>query len=457
MTPDDWDILSECIIQGKCALVLGPEVPFDAPKEVGVKGIKGTCASALRDHLRSELIRWKNLTEEQAKELPTTLAAIAQIYEDIGSNSGDMSLKSKAGDFYRQNKLKPSEAHTKIADLPFSVILSACHDDLLIEAMGKLKHRKRPQPYYYKLGEINTETPIFDKISVKSPLIYHFFGHYINNRQLILSENNLLDFLIKAYSGEPKLLDEVVIKLNKCNSLLFIGFDIEDWYLRIILKALVRFLDKDGNKKTGYALEPYRCVVKREYNPTVLFYGRGTPIRICDELDLLSFIEKLNDNLAEKGWSIDNTRNVGPKVFISHASEDEELARYICEYLKKDIFRPWIDAELRGGEIHQEIIAQKIQESDFVVALATPNLTEKILNDTGSYVGQEISLANKRVNTPECPFLIPLLANGQVVDNLIRPLKDKTVRYLRKDCRDDDLAALADYLWEKYPGNRTKL
>jgi predicted nucleotide-binding protein len=47
-----------------------------------------------------------------------------------------------------------------------------------------------------------------------------------------------------------------------------------------------------------------------------------------------------------------------PKVFISHSSEDNEVARKLAEYLRKDSAEVWIDyARIEGGESLPEVIS----------------------------------------------------------------------------------------------------
>ena len=61
--------------------------------------------------------------------------------------------------------------------------------------------------------------------------------------------------------------------------------------------------------------------------------------------------------------------------------------------LRKADFDPWLDtAELRGGDLWDERVADEINAADFTLVLYSPALCRK----TDSYVNKEIHLARER-------------------------------------------------------------
>ena len=82
-----------------------------------------------------------------------------------------------------------------------------------------------------------------------------------------------------------------------------------------------------------------------------------------------------------------------PRVFISYAREDRDLANMTFDALQKAHFDPWLDtAELRGGDLWDERVPDEINAADFTLVLYSPALCRK----RDSYVNKEIHLARER-------------------------------------------------------------
>ncbi len=98
----------------------------------------------------------------------------------------------------------PSEIHAALAELPFSLILTTCQDDLMAHALQAAG--KAPIVQRYHIGGDKRDNPEFLlSNSPKTPLVYHLFGHAHEPGSLVLSENDLLDFLIAIVSDRPQL------------------------------------------------------------------------------------------------------------------------------------------------------------------------------------------------------------------------------------------------------------
>jgi hypothetical protein len=142
------------------------------------------------------------------------------------------SFNSHLKKFYETNR-QPTEMHRKIAQLPFHLIISMSPDTMLqtaFEEMG-LSHDFR---YYRK-----TENPEkIDRLpSKRSPLIYNLFGKYEDEDSLVATQNDIIEFLF-AILGGFKLPMGILTPLKAAKVFLFMGFDFEKWYLKVLLKLL---------------------------------------------------------------------------------------------------------------------------------------------------------------------------------------------------------------------------
>lgn len=265
---------------------------------------------------------------------------------------------------------------------------------------------------------------------------------------LVLSENDLLDFLVAIVSERPPLPNSLVRALKRVGqSFLFVGFGIKQWYLRVLLKVLVRSLELH---RTGSAIatEPLRGLSEIDRQQTILFYQRGTRIEL-EDADIQAFLAELARRLASEGGLAEETASLGPRprVFISYAREDSELAAMVFNGLQESNFEPWLDREsLRGGEKWDERIEDQLEAADFTLVLYTAALCVK----TDSYINKEIALARRRALSVRGTFLIPLRAADLGADERVSELDDYQEMPLRPDHFEEDIAKVISTMRRDY-------
>jgi hypothetical protein len=347
MKKQHWNTLVNSIRHGQCVLVLGPEIPTGA---VGASADAG--GTSFVDALTGELAT--DLEEDDKRVTGTTFAAVAQQYEDA---FGSIALQALAEKSYKSPEVVPSNIHAALAKLPFSLILTTCQDDLMTRALQAADKDPNVQRYDFRGdGRANPEFALAR--SPQAPLVYHLFGNAQDSGSLVLSENDLLDFLIAIVSDRPPLPDSLVRALKRGRqSFLFVGVGITQWYLRVLFKALVRSLELHRAGST-IATEPLQGLSEVDREQTILFYQRGTRIELEDS-ETGAFLTELNRRLEAEGGVAEQSAPVGPRprVFISYASEDGDLAGRVFEALQKAEFEPWLDKDaLSGGALWDERI-----------------------------------------------------------------------------------------------------
>ena len=160
--------------------------------------------------------------------------------------------------------------------------------------------------------------------------VYHLFGDAQEPSSLVLSENDLLDFLIAIVSDRPPLPNSLRRTLKRADqSFLFVGFGITQWYLRVLLKVLMRSLEFHRTGSNTIATEPLLGLSEVDREQTILFYQRGTPIEL-EDAETGAFLTELKERLAAEGGVVVQSAPTGPRprVFISYAREDGDLARH---------------------------------------------------------------------------------------------------------------------------------
>ena len=243
------------------------------------------------------------------------------------------------------------------------------------------------------------------------------------------------------------LFFEVIGWMVVGQSFLFVGFGIRHWYLRVLLKVLVRALELH---RTGSAIatEPLRGLSEVDREQTILFYQRGTRIEL-EDADTGAFLAELAGRLEAEGGVAEQTVRAGPRprVFISYAREDGDLAAMVCDVLQKSSFEPWFDREsLSGGELWNDRIEDELDVTDFALVLYTPALCRK----TDSYVNKEITLARRRALSVRGPFLIPLRTAEIAPDERISGLSEYQEMTLRPAHFDEDMATVISSMRRDY-------
>lgn len=202
---------------------------------------------------------------------------------------------------------------------------------------------KAPIVQRYHLRGNKRDNPGFPlQNSPQAPLVYRLFGDAREPNSLVLSENDLLDFLIAIVSDRPPLPNSLGGALKRANqSFLFVGFGITQWYLRVLLKVLVRSLEFHRTGSDTFATELLLGLSEDVREQTILFYQRGTPIEL-EDAEIGAFLTKLNERLDAEGGVIEQSRLIGPRphVFISYAREDGDLARRTLDALEEATSNP---------------------------------------------------------------------------------------------------------------------
>lgn len=436
-----WDSLVSGLQTGQCVLVLGPDVPAGPPDGAGGE----PAAESVRDLFCTTLAQ--QLEEEGQDVGERVLFAVAQQFEDFGGFPSN-TLRNIAAGFFREPGRGPGAQHRALAGLPFSTVLTTCHDDLFEQACRDLEaDPKEPvSRHYHFRGEQRDIAELPLSADPAKPVVYHLFGTFERPDSLVLTENDLLDFVIRVISARPGLPDSLRSALRN-KTFLFVGFGIRHWYIRVLLKLLVRTLELSGG---SVALESLGGLDDRERRQTVLFYKRGTRIEVVD-MDADAFVTELQQRLDKVGgYRAGATAPLRrAQVFISYERGDEAVARRLFGALPREKIDACLDADFLGaGELWNETIEQKIGASHYFLVLNSENLRGK---DVG-YVNKELALALERqkYRAPGVPFIVPIGVDGLSAEQGRHDLKPFHQLPLRRDSFHDDAAEITRHLWRDF-------
>lgn len=353
--------LAERIRRGDCVLVLGPRVAI-RPEDPLRRPLDELLAEAI-------LADKPNLLDNGVQDLRQVCERHARQFRD----REDLELAVR--DFYARESATTTGFHRDLAHLPFKLCICASPDDLMYRAF--VEARKTPQRGHYSFRDepvARLGTP-----TINRPLIYHLFGHHEDTPSMVLTEGDLIDFVVSIVRGDPPLPDQVrSLVADRCASFLFLGFGFHNWYLRVLLKVMQMY----EHRNKALAFEDLAFFDHPDHLRVVGFF---TDERMIDFKPLrweqfarhLREVFDVQSAACKLGPAAPDVPPAGaPKAFLSYASEDRESVETLADDLQRRGIRIWRDAQdLRAGDDWNQVLHDVIeQQVDHVVVVQTPTM-----------------------------------------------------------------------------------
>lgn len=139
----------------------------------------------------------------------------------------------------------PSEPHTVLARMPCKVYVTAQSTSLLTEALREQK--KDPVVDFCRWNPAVDpsrwpESPLVqdrDYVpSVDRPLVFHILGLLDYPDSIVIAEDEYFDFLAEV-ARDRELIPAPVREALADSTLLFLGFGLDDWDVRILMRSLI--------------------------------------------------------------------------------------------------------------------------------------------------------------------------------------------------------------------------
>jgi hypothetical protein len=257
---DQWPTLVDSIYQGQCTPILGP-------------GLFEPILGSLKDFARlwSEEFcypmesYWRESLPQVAQYLAITQSPVFphnKLQESLtsyirnrhrtylpenllqGRVSPDVLLNT-VGAIRREKE--PRDGYKLLAELPFSIYITTNLNSLLTSAIKEVKINGMNRSPVVKICPWNDEIEQDEDLykledgyepSPERPLVYHLFGRLGEPDSVVLTEDNYFDFLIGVTRNMSQIPSVVQKALSK-SALLFLGFQLEEWIYRVLLRFIL--------------------------------------------------------------------------------------------------------------------------------------------------------------------------------------------------------------------------
>lgn len=400
-TDINWDDLVEDLAGKKCVLFLGPSLPI-----YSTGNNKLDFYSLASEHL-SQLLK----KEDPAIDLPPNLDLyyVAQRYLQTKNNFRPR-LEAKICALYKTEieKLKANSTdgiptlYKTILDLPWNTIINMQPDNFFQDA---LQPNDVFSYYHYRSKEIEL------KADNHQFLVYNLFGAIVNDGadynvdSLVLTEGEQVEFVLNLLSGNPKIPECLISRLDSKKTYIFLDCNLENWYFRLLMEVLKM------NKESRTFSPKYKSLSFSP--PTKEFYQKRYGFVFVDN-NSEDFINKLWDKYTAT-YQPQKPRTQ-KKIVIAYDDSAEKLAHSLIEqftpWIEKKELAIWTKDNIEGGDLPEKIKKEQVSAADGLVLLINaPFLNDSYTSDLEPALAAKTTKQVFAVIESACPWEETPLAN----------------------------------------------
>lgn len=387
------DTITRRIRQGKCILFLGPGVLRVATGEP----FNSAFARSLAVRLEEEGIPFdKNLSGNIGY----------MIYQYLFGNNKKkgynvikmVDVRELYYNFYNQSEIDLS-VYTQLAALQFPLVINANADDqfhTLYRKAQQTKNREVQFDFYdmSNRGTVDARKNAYN-ISTQSPLVYNLFGHcseeHLNS--LILSEKEMLSYVGSIHQVNMMLPRDIIKFIDPDKYCLFLGFDFNEWILKIIIRTLW-----SGETADDRRLLPDSLAIDQPSHYSELFYENEFNICFVNNR-LEEFVQNLVTRVSPQPQAQPEEPVTVKKalslVFIfDYANEQDFVYRdNISKQLKPLVSAGMItlwseDLPHNAGKDKDALRKEKFTDADMVLWLASSDFFNTEKNRLAAELGE---------------------------------------------------------------------
>ncbi len=369
--------LIDALKKDECVLVLGPRAI-----EVNGKNIQ----DALNEQIRAEIqkkggsvqqdISKADIVREFLKLFPSSTQALEQLQRLLSA-------------FYETYEFEDIPVFEQIARLPFKYIINTTPDNLLSLTLDR--HNKTPVwfDFHFKKSEYNDEmnrkaVHLDTEITEDSPLIYNLLGHYDRPDSLVLTDEDRLRFLetVLQQEKEATLPTNITYPFIRPplsvmrKTFVFIGFDFNEWHLRMFMHLLRR-----KHEHLPYSItvqENQRALLPEAQN----FFIQNFEMEFTEESPA-RFLENFYQQLRKPEEKVQASKI---SIMLISSPEDEDLRDEVETYLapvkNSGLAEIWHERKIEPGEDIGESIRHHLETAQVIIPLVTADfLASDRLND----------------------------------------------------------------------------
>jgi SIR2-like protein len=245
-----WRTLVSKIRRGQCTPILGPGVASEllpTSEDLARALSLGHYPFADTADLRrvSQFLGTMDNDEMRPRVLDQLTASLRR---NLGSSNGTAKIGGlsdlQLDQWNHLSQAFETEIHQQLASLGLPLYVTTNFDNFLTRAIeaklgGNGKVRREPVVWRIPREEREVLNP---PPSADNPVVLHLFGTDQDPESMVLTEDDHLDYLARISHDQEIFLPASVNALLAKNTLLFLGYRLEDLDLKVILRGLLTYL-----------------------------------------------------------------------------------------------------------------------------------------------------------------------------------------------------------------------
>ncbi|MDX1912134.1 MAG: SIR2 family protein [Saprospiraceae bacterium] len=379
--------------EGVCVLFLGPAAIAAKGKDGAWHPLTDLCARYLAEKYQM------NLRPEEASDLAYVTSLLR-----IQNRSTDNVLQEDVAKFYADMS-ENCELHPlleQLTDLKFRMVINTTPDNFITQLYDQIAQAYYPNYYnWYKPGTgFNFD---FEKDS--RVVIYNLLGSYEKPESLVLTYKHQLGY-IKKIVGEQqneRIPDALTNAFKDFRHHLFLGFDFEDWALRLLLDTLYKNVREN--------VQPYAFPSKHDRAAgadTKVFYQGEFGMQFPAD-DLETFVGKLVTEYQKLDSTSTDATSLAPKakVLVLHnETADKDGYDLMIKYLRSLPAQFVSLADAVGQGDVQEWLRKTLDECQVVLPMLSADFYDVAQNPAAALLSEIAQRNNPRKGFLVMPVLL---------------------------------------------------
>ena len=391
--------------EGSCVLFLGPAALAAKDKDGTWKPITDLCARHLAEKYKVEL------GDHQDVNLPYVASLVR-----IQNRSTDNVLQEEVAKFYTDlaDTCELHPALEQLTDLKFRIVINTTPDNFITRLYDQIAQAYHAD--FYNWYKPNAALH-FDFEKDSRVVIYNLLGSYQKPESLVLTYKQQLGY-IKKIVGEQqneRIPDALTNAFKDFRHHLFLGFDFEDWALRLLLDTLYKNV-RDNVQPYSFSTKDERPA---EADTKVFFQGEFGMQFPKDSLE--NFVENLVSEYQKLDSPAASSTNQTPKakvLVLYNEAADQDGFELLNKHLRSlpAQFVTMSDAVGQGNV--QEWLRKMMDECQVVLPLLSADFYDEANNPSVPLLAE---IAQR--NNPRKGFLVmPVLLKTVGLDGPIAQL-----------------------------------
>lgn len=365
LNAEQWDDLCDAIRDNECVLLLGP-------KAATYEG--DFLIDLLAKKFAKLLQREHRLTAEQCpQKLPELIKVYKNQFRDPSLALEQIGKVLKA--FYADFSPTDINTYKMVADLPFRYIINTTSDDLAAQALAD--NDRIAHFFYFHFADPahnatanEKATHLDQEIDRDRPLLYNLAGHYNLPHSLVLTDDDRLKFVEKVLQNDKDSLPPNIAfyftnkpRFRMRKTYLFVGFDFNDWHLRLLMHLLRR---SQEHLPQTFTLQKSSDLSEEKR----FFYDQSFNMVFAEQA-AETFLGELKQQLKKTS----RRETTALQLLLLYHENDavlrDEVEKYLAPLRGSGLVETWHEGKILAGSVRDQTIAQHLQTARIIVPLIT--------------------------------------------------------------------------------------